>query len=754
MVRRPLTLLLLHQTLLLPPTTVAQDLIRVCGSDYGDASYNCTVNPPCETGDGCPADKDICFALPETECRSPPTSSPTELPLKVCGFDYDGALSNCTGQPCDDMGGCPTMMACFSVFPSDCLNASMSATMTDDLVAMDVAADANATADAASNSTGLLLCAPSFEEAAANCTGNTVCTPGGMECATGQACFTVPLDSCVGETNATATETNATMTETNATETNATMTDVLLVSPSSASNETMELPATSPTAPPVQPDFLFVCGANYTDADMNMCVNPACPTGDGCDVGLTCFAVPFVNCEAEEEGGATTTVAATVAGGGSTAAAVGGTTVSSMNETVTTVSSGNETVTTVSSGSGTTTVVASATNASIVEVNTTAPTAVGGSPTAAPMPNLFFCGESYELAVMNCFTNQPCATTAAEECPSGQACFGIPSQCLPPLPTASPSESATTLVSTETTVALASNETNSTEPAVTSAEPSLAPISVSPTASPIVNERFCGDNYTDAQVSCDFDTACPGGFECPSGQTCFTGIICPATAAPPVPPTASPSITKTTSGPTLRGTATSSTTVSMIGTSAGSTVTSSNGTAEVFRFCGFTPEDAADNCAINTPCPDGTAVACFSGQTCFELSSPCNAPSPVATPAASMAPVTDKPVFDPNITSYCGVDYPDAQDNCYKATPCPGNSNAECPNGQTCFPGIVGCEMPMVMTVAPTATPEEVMNETNMTVLPGAIVPTNAPSKKPSYDYEFRDLETIVWIEVIPSRWG
>eukprot|EP00804_Cyclotella_cryptica_P019052 CCRYP_014456-RA/>CCRYP_014456-RA protein AED:0.03 eAED:0.03 QI:213/1/1/1/1/1/3/251/787 len=162
---------------------------------------------------------------------------------------------------------------------------------------------------------------------------------------------------------------------------------VVLKAPVAASNETMELPATSLTAPPVQPDILYVCGANYTDADMYTCVNPGCrsSTGDGCAEGLTCFAVPFVNCE---EVGASTTVAATVAGDGSTTAAImGGTTVSSTNETVTTVSSGNETFTTVSSGSGTTTAVASPTNASIVEVNTTASPAVGWSPTFALVGN-------------------------------------------------------------------------------------------------------------------------------------------------------------------------------------------------------------------------------------------------------------------------------------------------------------------------------------------------------------------------------
>lgn len=343
----------------------------------------------------------------------------------------------------------------------------------------------------------------------------------------------------------------------------------------------------------------------------------------------------------------------------------------------------------------------------------------------------------------NPFCAHPQSPINHSECPTGQACFLIPSQCIPPLPTASPSDGST-IISTEITTALATNETNSTELAPTLAEPSLAPVSPPPTASPIVNTHFCGVNYTDAEVSCDFDTACPAGFECPSGQTCFTGIVCPATAPVVIPPTASP---------TLRGTAFPSTAVSIQGTTSSTTLASLNGTdapgnatstteaAQAYRYCGFTPEDAADNCAINTPCPDGMADACFTGQACFELPGPCDVASPVATPIASSPPTvpatTAKPIFDPNVTSYCGIDYPDAQDNCYKNTPCPGNSNAECPNGQTCFPGIVGCEIPAVESAAPTSAPDEGMNETGVPVLPGAIVPTNAPTEKPSINYDF-----------------
>ncbi|KAL7479043.1 hypothetical protein ACHAW6_008953 [Cyclotella cf. meneghiniana] len=164
----------------------------------------------------------------------------------------------------------------------------------------------------ASKSTYLYLCAASYGEAASNCTGGTACTGVESVCAIGQACFAVPLDACV--------ESDV---RTNATDTNVFDAEIMpSIAPTAAPNGTLELPAVFPTAPPGQPRLLYVCGANYTDADMNVCVNTGCPSGDGCDVGLTCFAVPFVVC------GATTAMAT----GGTTVASVSGTMVSSMTD--------------------------------------------------------------------------------------------------------------------------------------------------------------------------------------------------------------------------------------------------------------------------------------------------------------------------------------------------------------------------------------------------------------------------------------
>jgi hypothetical protein len=142
---------------------------------------------------------------------------------------------------------------------------------------------------------------------------------------------------------------------------------------------------------------------------------------------------------------------------------------------------------------------------------------------------------------------------------------------------------------------------------------------------------------------------------------------------------------------------------------------------------------------------DGTDAECPSGQACFELEEACSAVPggatggdtfPAFTPVTTLTPtvpVTGKPVFDPNITSFCGVDYDDAQANCFYATPCPGNSNAECDAGQTCFPGITTCEIPETPPPTP-ALESGGGNETDINGTLAPVVPTVSPTPKPQYD--------------------
>lgn len=428
----------LHLSLLLLPTaTTAQTLIRVCGSSYSDATVNCTINPSCPTGDGCPSDKDTCFALPEESCQAPPSASPIITPLQVCGMDYEDAKSHCDNL-CEL--GCGALEACFAVSPDECV---VEMDTESDLLTEDEGGDPVLIMEEA---TDVAVCGLSFADAAANCETGTPCSSSGagMECATGQACFVVPLVNCT----AAVTGSTVTMTMVNTTAPNV-----------------EETPAPAPTEPPVKPTHIFVCGVDYGDAELNCNGNTECPSGDGCSGGDTCFAIPYDNCRPA----AVTTVAAgtTVALEGSTVSAVGTTPAPGTTE-----AAGNATV----AFEGTT------------QAATTA---------ASGEPNLFFCGESYEVAETNCFTNVPCP--AGGGCPEGQACFGIPNECKSPEPTLSPSAGATeTITNLTVSTENADNVTetvNDTTPALLrTVEPSLSPVTSSPTEAPIVNTHFCGAN--------------------------------------------------------------------------------------------------------------------------------------------------------------------------------------------------------------------------------------------------------------------
>ena len=59
--------------------------VFVCGSDYDDASKNCTVNTACPSGGGCPYDKATCFSVPEERCLGP-TIVPSKAPRYVVYF--------------------------------------------------------------------------------------------------------------------------------------------------------------------------------------------------------------------------------------------------------------------------------------------------------------------------------------------------------------------------------------------------------------------------------------------------------------------------------------------------------------------------------------------------------------------------------------------------------------------------------------------------------------------------------------------
>jgi hypothetical protein len=323
-----------------------------------------------------------------------------------------------------------------------------------------------------------------------------------------------------------------------------------------------------------------------------------------------------------------------------------------------------------------------------------------------PRFQLFICKESQANHSFHVVIRH-----SASECPSGQACFEIRGEtCTSAAPTLQP--------------------TNATVPEPV---PSLPPVSLAPTAtksesptnSPAANVHFCGSNYTDAVARCSFETACPGGFECPSSMMCFAGITtCPATTAPGPSPV------------TLDDVSDSPVVGSVAFTNAPTVLAETSN-----RYCGVSIEDAIDNCATNIPCPDGTGASCLTGQTCFPIPDTCESIPAIITSAPSMASIqvtttasptpapSDKPVFDPNNTSFCGTTYDEAKDNCYTTTPCPNNSNAECPMGLTCFPGITDCPIPS--TASPSGAPTD-----KLTVVPVEGPPSRKPTPQPTWDFQ------------------
>jgi len=98
--------------------------------------------------------------------------------------------------------------------------------------------------------------------------------------------------------------------------------------------------------------------------------------------------------------------------------------------------------------------------------------------------------------------------------------------------------------------------------------------------------------------------------------------------------------------------------------------------------------------------------------------------SPSTSPTASP---TETHVFDPNAINFCGKDYYDARDNCYKNKVCEGGLDQECPEGQTCFPGIENCDTPPPTIGPTTATPTYPMPTVSPTK-----TPTNNPTVRPT----------------------
>jgi hypothetical protein len=126
-------------------------------------------------------------------------------------------------------------------------------------------------------------------------------------------------------------------------------------------------------------------------------------------------------------------------------------------------------------------------------------------------------------------------------------------------------------------------------------------------------------------------------------------------------------------------------------------------------FCGETYDTALEKCFTATHCPSG--AGCPEDQACFDIAAECTAPVPTEAPSVPAPGVTAAPVVPAAITatpsaspvtaspsgshvintSFCGVDYTDASENCSAERECP--TGFECPSGETCFAGITCAAM-------------------------------------------------------------
>jgi hypothetical protein len=273
-------------------TTTSQNIYHVCGSNYTDATANCETNPTCPTGDGCPADRDTCFAIPEYACLASVTDSPTPSPLEAENITV-------TSSP--------------TVPPTDTSNTT-------------------GTVAPVASPSHYFVCGVDYNDAATNCQVNELCT-NGDGCLSNTTCYAIPADSCEsntssptgsGSANFTSSPIGANGTQTLAPSPSSTGSSNITSSPVGGTNETVT-PAPSPssstefTFPPSEtfstqpspvgnitvstsPSVLSVnttsptpaptdntrfCGANYTDASDNCSAERACLGGFECGDGET-----------------------------------------------------------------------------------------------------------------------------------------------------------------------------------------------------------------------------------------------------------------------------------------------------------------------------------------------------------------------------------------------------------------------------------------------------------------------------------
>mmetsp|Transcript_25901 Transcript_25901/g.55108 ORF Transcript_25901/g.55108 Transcript_25901/m.55108 type:complete len:1088 (+) Transcript_25901:321-3584(+) len=660
------------------PAAAASSSLAICGSSYTDAETNCDSNPECPSGDGCPTDM-ACFDIPKSVCHgadagaakpyvapAPPVVA-ADGNLKVCGASYALALSFCRAGPSCNLGdGCPVGQNCFDIPPETCSDTMSAATATN-----------------------LKVCGSSYNDAAADCLSNPKC-PSGDGCPTDMGCFDVPADVCNAkeEAGAAAASTPA-------------FTAEVVATPVQVVMEAQDGGNTPP------PDFHFICGQDYSDAASKCGANKACPGGDGCATGTTCYALPPSTCpELAEPAPPVTPNPTTKPTPAPTPEPTPPPTPPPTPAPVTPAPTNAE-----PAAAANLMVCGADYNDAAGNCNTNpkcpdgdgCPTGAetcyalpaGSCPeppaTPAAIPDLMVCGANYGDATSNCRTNAQCPS--GDGCPGGSTCYSMPA--------ASCSEE-----SVAAAAATPNPTARPTTPAVIASLPGPTP---QPTSGP---EMICGSTYGNAVSNCRTNTKCPSGDGCPEGAMCYAlpKGTCPEIGSPTQRPTPFP----TTPRPT---------------------------TPTSMYVCGSSYNDASRNTCSNPRCPSG--AGCPNDGECFALAyNDCSAnpgdtapmsdnadvvqvtASPTTKPTISKAPVTASPTKSPVLNRFfCGKDYTLAEENCWDAEPCPTGTGCSDPD-ESCF----GISAERCHSKEPTLTPTTATPSTS---------PTPNPTRSPEVNSYF-----------------
>ena len=277
-------------------------------------------------------------------------------------------------------------------------------------------------------------------------------------------------------------------------------------------------------------------------------------------------------------------------------------------------------------------------------------------------PNLkykFFCGSSFaDIQTDTCGSRQWCPSSSDDECTiPGHTCFAN-----------APCDART----------------------IENVQVPTYSLSLNPAYNTAADKMFCGTSYPEALATCQSggDKAkgrhCPDQ-TCPDGQFCFIDMPCSYFVL--TDPSANP----------LGN-------VSELDISDEELELPNPGTMESHYFCGPTFQQAAADCTSKTWCRTGTNQECPNGQTCFvsvnndNPDCEINAIVKKETLAAqalnnnnqnqNMEPSskpTNPPISDTDERNFqfCGMDWNDASNNCFKERHCP-NGNGDCIAPMTC----------------------------------------------------------------------